>query len=125
IPKSTGENAGEPSLRDASPSGTGSDLPWIGPGLVELQLNGYAGMDFNTLPIAPDLASQVTRALWKEGVTSYFPTVITNRPEAIEQAVGAIASACAQDPVAASGVAGIHVEGPFISPEDGARGAHA
>jgi N-acetylglucosamine-6-phosphate deacetylase len=51
--------------------------------------------------------------------------VITNAPEAIEEAVAAIAAVCESDPLVGRTIAGIHVEGPFISPEDGARGAHA
>ncbi|TVY08114.1 N-acetylglucosamine-6-phosphate deacetylase [Paenibacillus cremeus] len=99
-------------------------LPLIGPGLVDLQLNGYQGMDFNADSITPEVVHSVTRALWKEGVTSYYPTVITNSAAFIEQAVSAIACACEEDPLTAACIAGIHLEGPFISPEDGARGAH-
>ncbi|NHW36598.1 amidohydrolase family protein [Paenibacillus aceris] len=100
-------------------------LPWVGPGFVDLQINGYAGLDFNSLPITPHTTSRMTRALWKEGVTRFFPTVITNSEEAIKEAVAAIAQECEEDPVAGDAVAGIHLEGPFISPEDGARGAHS
>jgi N-acetylglucosamine-6-phosphate deacetylase len=57
-------------------------------------------------------------------VTSYYATVITNSSDAIEGCVGAIARACQHDEDAAAGIAGIHLEGPFISPEDGPRGAH-
>ncbi|MEF3307173.1 N-acetylglucosamine-6-phosphate deacetylase [Paenibacillus sp. GYB003] len=99
-------------------------LPWIAPGLVDLQINGYAGDDFNTLPFTADTVVRASRALWSEGVTSYYPTVITNSPEAIEEAVGIIAGACDRDARTNRSIAGIHVEGPFISPEDGARGAH-
>ncbi|WP_259391298.1 N-acetylglucosamine-6-phosphate deacetylase [Paenibacillus sp. 1011MAR3C5] len=98
--------------------------PWIAPGLLDLQINGYRGMDFNTLPIASGMPQQFTRALWAEGVTSYMPTVITNSSEAIIEAVAAIAAACAADAYTDHAVAGIHLEGPFISPEDGPRGAH-
>jgi len=100
-------------------------LPWVGPGFVDLQINGYAGMDFNTLPIATQTTASVTRALLKEGVTSCFPTVITNSDMAITEAVGVIAQACEADADIAAAVAGIHLEGPFISAEDGARGAHS
>lgn len=65
-------------------------LPWIGPGLFDLQINGYGGMDFNTMPIPSETTCHITRALWKEGVTSYFPTVITNSEAAIEEAVRTI-----------------------------------
>jgi N-acetylglucosamine-6-phosphate deacetylase len=96
----------------------------VGPGLVDLQINGFGGLDFNRPPIPADLPGGVTRALWKEGVTSYLATVITNSPRAIEEAVRGIAAACDRDPDAAAGIAGIHLEGPFLSPEDGPRGAH-
>jgi N-acetylglucosamine-6-phosphate deacetylase len=99
-------------------------LPWIAPGLVDLQINGYHGVDFNTIPIEMGSVEKVTRALWQEGVTSYYPTVITNGDESIEKALLSITEACSHDPVSNHGVAGIHLEGPFISPEDGPRGAH-
>ncbi|GIN70889.1 N-acetylglucosamine-6-phosphate deacetylase [Bacillus sp. J14TS2] len=97
-------------------------LPYIAPGLVDLQINGYRGNDFNTLPISPELVEQTTRSLWKEGVTSYCPTIITNHDEAIEKAVEVIAKA--SDQQVQQCITGIHLEGPFISPEDGPRGAH-
>ncbi|SEC77645.1 amidohydrolase family protein [Paenibacillus sp. GP183] len=100
------------------------ELPWVGPGLIDLQLNGFQGMDFNALPIPSGMVGKMPRLLWKEGITSYYPTVITNSEQAIEEAVGAIARECAEDSVSQEAVAGIHLEGPFISPEDGARGAH-
>jgi N-acetylglucosamine-6-phosphate deacetylase len=106
-----------PGLADA-------DLPWIGPGLTDLQVNGYAGLDFNAPHLATDRVARLTHALWREGVTSYLPTVITNSYEAIVASLHAIASARAADPLLAATIAGIHLEGPFISPEDGPRGAH-
>jgi N-acetylglucosamine-6-phosphate deacetylase len=99
-------------------------LPWIGPGLVDLQINGYNGWDFNTIPIEEGSIEHATRALWKEGITSYYPTVITNGDDELKQAVHSIASACNMDSISNEGVAGIHLEGPFISAEDGPRGAH-
>ncbi|MFD9625496.1 N-acetylglucosamine-6-phosphate deacetylase [Peribacillus muralis] len=100
------------------------NLSIIGPGLVDLQINGYGGLDFNTLPIDGELVHTVTRALWREGVTSYCPTVITNSNEMIEEAMRSIARASSEDMYTKSSIAGIHLEGPFISPEDGPRGAH-
>src|SRR5213079_1891215 len=97
---------------------------YVAPGLVDLQINGFRGLDFNTLPVAEDLPARVTRELWSEGVTSYLATVITNAPDAIEACVAAIARGCDRDEDAAAGIAGIHLEGPFIAGEDGPRGAH-
>lgn len=79
---------------------------------MDLQINGYAGLDFNRHPVP---AARLSRAIQRAGVTSYFATVITNAPETI----GKLVRAAGRD-----GAAGIHLEGPFISPEDGARGAH-
>ena len=100
-------------------------LPIIGPGFVDLQINGCFGVDFNTPPIEVSAIHEVTRKLWAEGVTTYYPTVITNSENAIEEMVASIAKACEQDPLTAASIAGIHIEGPFISSEDGPRGAHS
>ncbi|NGP45619.1 amidohydrolase family protein [Bacillaceae bacterium SIJ1] len=102
-----------------------SDLPFIAPGLVDLQINGYQGHDFNTWPITQETVKKVTHLLWEEGVTSYFPTIITNHDKAIENTVEVISKACENDRFVEACVAGIHLEGPFISPEDGPRGAHS
>lgn len=101
-----------------------SELAIVAPGLVDLQINGYAGHDFNQVPYPDKMVGEVIRKLWQEGVTSCFPTVITNSVQAIQEALESIALACKHDPVADQGIAGIHLEGPFISPNDGARGAH-
>ncbi|WP_249435744.1 amidohydrolase family protein [Paenibacillus sp. Marseille-Q4541] len=100
-------------------------LPLIGPGLVDLQINGFRGYDLNDPLLTPETVVKVTSLLQQEGVTSYYPTLITSSSNHIEQALLAIATACAEDEDVANIIAGIHVEGPYISPKDGARGAHA
>ncbi len=99
-------------------------IPWIGPGLIDLQINGYNGNDFNTLPLSIESIQRVVRGLWSEGVTSFYPTVITNSDQEIEEALRTIAKACSEDQHLNNSIAGIHLEGPFLSPEDGPRGAH-
>lgn len=94
------------------------------PGLVDLQVNGFRGRDFNTLPMDPELPGRLTRELWTVGVTSYCPTLITNSPAAIADGLRSVAAACRRDPDARRGISGVHLEGPFISREDGPRGAH-
>lgn len=106
------------------PSQEKQTLPWVAPGLVDLQINGYNGMDFNTLPIDEGMVQRITRELWQEGVTSYYPTIITNDDESIEGAMAAISNECNQESIVEQSIAGIHLEGPFISSEDGPRGAH-
>ncbi|XID90533.1 N-acetylglucosamine-6-phosphate deacetylase [Paenibacillaceae bacterium WGS1546] len=105
-------------------------LPDVAPGLVDLQINGCFGIDFNSLSLRSEEILLASRKLYGQGVTSYFPTVITNAPEAIERLVGLIADAArnggadAPDDSRAAAIAGIHLEGPFLSPQDGPRGAH-
>lgn len=99
-------------------------LPCVAPGLVDLQINGYGGWDFNQVPINEQAAERVTHMLYGEGVTTYFPTVITNSDEAIAEALHSIVRARAEDSLIERAIGGIHLEGPFISPEDGPRGAH-
>jgi N-acetylglucosamine-6-phosphate deacetylase len=106
------------------PDADEATLPWLGPGLTDLQVNGYAGEDCNAPDPTVEGVARLTRALWREGVTSYLPTVITNSDAAIAAGLDAIARARATDPLLAATIAGIHLEGPFISPEDGPRGAH-
>ncbi|OAX47150.1 N-acetylglucosamine-6-phosphate deacetylase [Paenibacillus sp. AD87] len=99
-------------------------LPWLAPGLVDLQVNGGWGLDLNTAPLCPDTVVQLTRKLQSQGVTSYCPTLITNSSVRLAEAASVIAKAVRLNPDAAEGIVGIHLEGPFLSPEDGPRGAH-
>ncbi len=96
----------------------------IAPGLTDLQVNGYSGLDLNTHPLMPETVRDISVKLWSEGVTTFFPTIITNSSERILNYVSVVAEACKRFPEAAGAVGGIHLEGPFISPENGARGAH-
>jgi N-acetylglucosamine-6-phosphate deacetylase len=100
------------------------EAQWLSPGLVDLQVNGYAGHDLNGLTLDVATVRALCQALLKVGVTSFLPTVITAPEARILAALRAIREACAQHPEVAAMVAGIHVEGPHIAPEDGPRGAH-
>lgn len=99
-------------------------LPWLAPGFIDHQVNGFAGFDVNGERADAESIMGLTRALWATGVTRYLPTVITNDEAHMIRSLKAIAAACRRDPLVAACIAGIHVEGPFISPLDGPRGAH-
>ncbi|MEL4356464.1 MULTISPECIES: N-acetylglucosamine-6-phosphate deacetylase [unclassified Luteococcus] len=93
------------------------------PGLVDLQVNGYAGHDVNgEQGDASDIAA-ITALLATAGVTTWVPTIITGSREKILSCLKRVAKA-RQDPVVAAAVPYVHVEGPFISELDGPRGAH-
>jgi N-acetylglucosamine-6-phosphate deacetylase len=96
---------------------------YIAPGFVDLQVNGFAGVDYNS-PIAPveEIARSI-RAMFSTGVTRFFPTVITGAPEDMLGALKNLARARATLPEGPA-MEAFHVEGPHISPHDGPRGAH-
>ncbi|MCL2347417.1 MAG: N-acetylglucosamine-6-phosphate deacetylase [Planctomycetaceae bacterium] len=100
------------------------------PGLADWQVNGFCGVDFNRTDLTPEKVRFVSQRLAEESVTDYMPTLITNSPENMEYLVDMIAQAMnlqRQSPVSETQearIAGIHLEGPFISPHDGAHGAH-
>lgn len=94
------------------------------PGLVDLQVNGYRGIDLNRDGLVVDDVVELTRELWSVGVTRYLPTLITGSESRLVAAMRTIAAARRTGPLMAHSIAGIHVEGPHISTADGARGAH-
>jgi len=108
-------------------AGAGADIGgtgnWLAPGLIDLQVNGFAGVDFNTPGAGVEDYRRAVRRLWTTGVTRFLPTVITGGRERIEACLRA-AAAAADDPEIGPAIAGVHLEGPYISPEDGPRGAH-
>ena len=96
----------------------------VEPGLVDLQVNGFAGHGVNADEITVDTLAALTQALWALGVTSYLPTVITASEEKILHVLSVIAEARRRDPLLAHSLAGVHVEGPSLAEDDGPRGAH-
>lgn len=100
------------------------DNLFIGPGLIDLQVNGVNGIDFNTTSLTPEDIINATTYLLSKGVTSYFPTIITNSEENIIKIAATINKACKENDLLEQCILGIHLEGPFISPVDGAKGAH-
>jgi N-acetylglucosamine-6-phosphate deacetylase len=97
---------------------------FISPGFVDLQVNGYAGIDLNGDDLATDLVRRLLDRLLAEGVTCFAPTLITAPQDELCHALSVIAAARRQDPLVAACIPFVHVEGPHISPQDGYRGAH-
>jgi N-acetylglucosamine-6-phosphate deacetylase len=117
-------------------------LPYICPGFIDLQVNGYAGIDYSgtgldgmpqgaegAIPQAPPhpaggAVEQVVRAIAASGTTRHLATIITAPRSRITANCAAIAAAVRKSPLVKTAILGIHIEGPFISPLDGPRGAH-
>jgi N-acetylglucosamine-6-phosphate deacetylase len=104
--------------------GEHGEKQWLSAGFVDLQVNGYAGHDLNGLTLDVATVRSLCQAMLKVGVTTFLPTLITAPEVRLIAALRTIREACAQHPEVAAMVAGIHVEGPHIAPEDGPRGAH-
>lgn len=100
------------------------ELPLIAPGLVDLQVNGYNGIDFNSTDLTVADVMDITFHLLAQGVTTYYPTVITNSKHHIKTCLQIIAKACTESKIVNECIGGIHLEGPFISTQEGPVGAH-
>jgi N-acetylglucosamine-6-phosphate deacetylase len=88
------------------------------PGLFDLQVNGFGGVDFNSPLTTPDEVRRAIGQLRARGVTRFLPTLGTSSFERFAQCAKTLTQT--HDPA----MVGLHMEGPYISPEDGARGAH-
>lgn len=100
-------------------------LPLLCPGLCDLQVNGYGGREFSSAELTVDDVHRIAGELAHQGTTRFLPTITTAAVDVMAHAAEIIAAAL-RDESASHGakIAGIHLEGPFLSPEDGPRGAH-
>jgi N-acetylglucosamine-6-phosphate deacetylase len=96
---------------------------YVAPGFIDIQVNGFAGVDYNSPDASHDEIARSIDAVFSTGVTRFFPTVITGAPEKM---LGALKNLAAARESLEHGQAmeAFHVEGPHISPDDGPRGAH-
>ncbi len=100
------------------------DLPYLAPAFIDLQVNGFAGIDVNGAEATADGVIEITEALADIGVTTWVPTVVTASEEAISQSLACIAEARSRSAALAHAIPFAHVEGPFLSDLDGPRGVH-
>jgi len=96
---------------------------FLSPGWIDLQVNGFAGVDYNSPSSSHEEIARSIRAIFRTGVTRFFPTVITGSPG---NTIGALRNLAAAKETIENGSAmeGFHLEGPYISAVDGPRGAH-
>jgi N-acetylglucosamine-6-phosphate deacetylase len=111
-------------IRRISPAKENGRLPIVAPGLVDLQINGFGGIEFNDSYLTIEKVRKVALSQDQFGVTTFLATCTTDGHEVLKHAHTTIAKAIRELPEVASRIAGIHLEGPFISPDDGPRGAH-
>ncbi len=93
------------------------------PGLLDLQVNGFKGVDFSNPDLEEEKFIETCRMLLANGTSSFLPAVTTS-PEDSYRKILTMMARVLNMPEFKSRLPGIHVEGPFISPESGACGVH-
>jgi N-acetylglucosamine-6-phosphate deacetylase len=110
--------------RDGPAAGAlGDESLVIAPAFIDVQVNGVAGRNVNAANVTAEEIAAIPSHLHASGAAMFCPTVTTGSAEQMTRSLKAIAGAC-RDPKVAHAIPGIHVEGPYISAEDGPRGAH-
>lgn len=99
-------------------------LPWVAPALVDLQLNGHGGQEFSSPQLTPERLATIAQAVDGFGLAWFLPALTTQSPEILLHAARVIAWGCGEGRELGGRVRGIHLEGPWISPDEGVRGAH-
>ncbi len=100
-----------------------NDGLYLAPGWIDLQVNGYAGVDYNSPLTSHEEIARSIDVLHSTGTTRFFPTVITGSRENMLESLRNLARAKAALP-GGDAMEAFHVEGPHICPDDGPRGAH-
>ena len=114
-------------IQSIAPLPTADDrpsLPFVAPGFVDVQVNGYGGQEFSSADLTVEKTAAIVRRMAEFGVTRCCPTVTTAGHDVLAHAMKTIAATCDADADIERRVLGIHLEGPYISPLDGPRGAH-
>jgi len=106
------------------PADLGGPDFFLHPGLFDPQVNGFAGVDFNDSNLDPERFQRAARSIASFGVTRFLPTLITASREKTLHQARRITEALESDALSGRMCPGIHLEGPFLNPEEGPRGAH-
>jgi N-acetylglucosamine-6-phosphate deacetylase len=93
-------------------------------GFVDLQVNGYAGVDFNQDQLSVEQLHFACEQLREDGVAGILATIVTAELPQMLIRLERIADACRQDSLVRNGIWGIHIEGPFLNEAPGYAGAH-
>ena len=93
-------------------------------GLFDLQVNGYAGVDFNDAGLTSDALDHALEVMLAAGVTQCLPTLITATEAGLAARFHALDDAVAHSRLGPLMVPGYHLEGPFLNPGAGFAGCH-
>ena len=102
----------------------GKPVAWVAPGFFDIQVNGYGGQEFSSRELTPEKVVEMVRQHDRFGVVRICPTLTTESFDVLAHGMRAIAAAAESSPEMGRMIAGIHLEGPYFSTEEGPRGAH-
>lgn len=102
----------------------GEAVDWIAPALFDLQINGCDGHSFNSPRLTVEQVRHVVQVCHRHGIGALCPTLVTNSFAALQHGFTTLRQACDSDPHLGRCLPCFHLEGPYIAPEDGPRGAH-
>jgi N-acetylglucosamine-6-phosphate deacetylase len=97
---------------------------WVAPALFDMQINGCEGVSFNSSELTEEMVAWVAAACRRHGIGGFCPTLVTNSFAALAHGLVTLRQACENNPDLDRLLPAFHLEGPYISPEDGPRGAH-
>jgi N-acetylglucosamine-6-phosphate deacetylase len=101
-----------------------SPLRWIAPAFFDPQINGCLGISFNSPALTPDEVRTVADVCRAHGIGAFCPTLITTSFEALRHGFATLAHVLERDAELSRRMPCFHLEGPYLSAEDGPRGAH-
>src|SRR5439155_16281428 len=91
---------------------------WVAPALFDLQINGCDGYSFSSDKLTVERVRHVVDVCREHGLGGLCPTVVTNSYDVLKHSLSTIRRACETDAIVARAAPAIHLEGPYISPED-------
>jgi N-acetylglucosamine-6-phosphate deacetylase len=118
---------GDGRIESIDPASNGTvdcEAEWIAPAFFDLQINGCHGISFNSQDLTLGQIQHVVKTCRRHGVAGMCPTLITNSFEALAHGFATLKKACESDTALSRALPCFHLEGPYISREEGPRGAH-
>lgn len=103
---------------------TESPTQWVAPAFFDPQINGCLGISFNSPTLTREQVRTVVDECRRHGIGAFCPTLVTGGFDALRHGFATLAAACDADADVARRIPGFHLEGPYLSAEDGPRGAH-
>jgi N-acetylglucosamine-6-phosphate deacetylase len=97
---------------------------FVAPSFFDPQINGCLGISFNSNALTPDQVRTVADECRTHGIGAFCPTLVTGSFDALRHGFATLTATVGSDPELARRIPGFHLEGPYLSGDDGPRGAH-